>query len=184
MTPGTWKRMIGEAAWTHLLQATDGFEVHEDEAALAALLTKASELGFVAPAATPTIDPEGTKLLWPGGLLALTAEGLRRFWAAKGHGFFLLRADVLLRAVDGPLLPRLQEILQGYIEQAEAEGREPIPGFANLRVFVGGEIDPADPVAFRNSAATLLSGLTAESPKPEPVQRAHVAHPGAKPVRG
>jgi len=175
MTPDAWKRMLGEPAWNALIEA--GYTPEEPDDALAAILTKASELGFTVPAEAPQLNSAGTKTFLPSGLAALTATGLRRFWASRGHGFILLRVEQLLRAVDGPLLPRLQEMLLGYEEQCFHEGVTAIPNGADDRVFVGGVGDYRG----QRQGDLAMSVLRDASPDPEPAKRVHVSNRGDQP---
>jgi|TARA_R110000824_G_scaffold82700_3_gene207250 hypothetical protein len=174
MTPEAWKRMIGEPAWVRLARAAGPAQGREEQ--VAAILTAASEAGFTVPAQAPTINRSGTVASWPSGLAALTAEGLRRYWASKGHGFILLRVPQLLKAMDGPLLPRLQEVLMAYEEQCSIDGKAPLPGWADLRYFVGGT-RPRLPGSTRD----LTEGLVRDSPAPESASSVRVAAPGVKP---
>ena len=178
MTPDAWKRMIGEDVWERLIEA--GYHGVPDDA-LAAILTTASEAGFTAPARAPKINRSGTVASWAPGVLALTAEGLRRYWAAKGHGFILLRVEQLLKALDGPLLPRLQELLLAYEEQCAVDGKPPLPLWADISPFVGGKADPAWPQTQHPTPVTLHDGLYKESPTPETGSTVTIASPGATP---
>jgi hypothetical protein len=136
MGPEAWKRHIGEDAWNHLVHSG---AIDTDPQDLAQILTAATEIGFLAPGAAPRVDARGTRLLWPGGAITVTAEGLRAYYASRGHGFFLLRMSALLRACAGVLMPRLQEILAAYEEQCTLEGVSPVA--MDWRGFVGGTVD-------------------------------------------
>jgi hypothetical protein len=182
MGPDAWKRMIGESAWQHILtRVMDGVVVVESpistEATLARALTAATECGFIAPQKAPTVDPRGTKVLWPdqqGVKGSLLAMGLLSEWEARGHGFLLLRVRHLLRAVAGPLLPRLQEILAAYEEECELDGVFPTP--INWRVFVGGE---QEGVLYDLELGQVLKA-SSPAPDPDAIDSVTVAGPTAK----
>jgi len=166
MGPDAWRRQIGDSAWEYIA----GPEARDSVVAAkltAGVLTRAAEAGFAVPAVAPRVDPRGTKALWPrhrdgdGADPVLLANGLLRSWRAKGSGWVLLRAEQLLRACAGPLLPRLQEVLGSYEAQCEADGVAPLPEQAP-RYFVGGDGD---------GVGEFLTHLVAACPPPEPVQR-------------
>jgi hypothetical protein len=176
MGPEAWKRQLGEDAWNHIvgevaeekwegggaLYANDGWE----ERQAADILTRACEGGFRPPGLRPTIDPNGTKVLWPapgGGMRpVLTALGVLRLYQGRGHGFVILRVEQLLKAVAGPLLPRLQEIFSAYEEQCETDTINALP--VNWRVFVGGQDEQQD-------GWELVNALNDQSPRPDPSKK-------------
>src|SRR5512137_1851573 len=110
MGPDLWQRRIGEKTWGILRDTLAEMEKRPawpdgalitSEDRLAAVLTKACELGFHHPEQMPQINAAGTRLLWPRGELvqgSLTAAGMEAYYARRGHGFFLLRMAQLLRA--------------------------------------------------------------------------------------
>lgn len=168
-----WKNTIGESAWHHITQG-----VPDIEAIAAGVLTRAVEAGFREPTGPSEVAPSGTKVLLratdgEGVVPVLTAEGLRRFWAGRGHGFLILRTDQLMKATEGPLLRWLQVIVQAYEEECAQEGIEPIP--IDWRVFVGGTQETG-------LASEVINALYDQSPKPDRsnVQRVHIAGPHAK----
>lgn len=169
MNAEMWKRAIGESAWDHIGNAATKGQPMQD--AVAAMLTAATEVGFKVPEQRPMVSAGGRKVLWEGPegsvVPVLTAAGLLAHWSAKGHGFLLLRAGPLCRAVAGMSLARLQEILHGYEAQCEQEGVTPLPGWADIRAFVGGEFGRVT-----GTADALTSGLFKESPNPKPTRRA------------
>ena len=138
MGPEQWREKLGASAWAYV-SAPPGFEAVDPET-VAAILTRATEIGARMPTRAPQVDPRGTKMFWPGPgggqAPSLTALGLLRHWEARGHGFLLLRLPILMHAVAGPLLARFQEILKAYEDQAEREGAEPLP--IDWYPFVGG----------------------------------------------
>lgn len=177
MGPEAWKQALGDSAWNRIAKAAGSDHV------AANVLTAASEAGFTAPRGkAPVFVEGGTRVLWPlpgGGTLAgLTAGGLARHYADKGHGFFLFRMRALVDACAGPLLPRLQEILMSYEEQCAIREEDPLPSWANRRVFVGatdGRTFVGDGLAIDH----LVDGLCAESPSPVAPARASAPGPGA-----
>lgn len=150
MTPATWTRHLTAGAWDRLL-AVASAEYPDKAAQLAAVLTEAQELGWRAPEVAPRfVDPKGDRVVWPGADGAptgvLTAQGLAAFYKARGHRFFLLRMDVLIRAVGGPLMPWFQSMLAAYHEAIEDEalaaGKPPQlfgTPVLDVSVFVGGD---------------------------------------------
>lgn len=154
MDARAWKNAIGEDAYNHMVKilldgthpndldpdsrtATAILPVEEDR--LATILTAAFEVGFVPPAAKPQVNPQGTRVMFPGAHAALTGAGLAEYWRAKGHGWVIFRCDQLARALAGPHLIRMQEIAASYEQQCEFDGigeLEMVP--AGSRVFVGG----------------------------------------------
>ena len=181
MGPEAWRRQIGEDAFNHICAHEENNTAatsyaHDIERGVADTLTRAVEAGFRAPGVAPTIDPKGTKVLWPGGdendRPVLTAAGLLRLYTLRGHGFLIMRVPQLLRAVAGDLLPRLQEVMAAYEDQCRAEGVEPLP--VDWRVFVGGKEEAAHPAVTANT-------LYEESPKPDTSHRQTktIAGPGA-----
>ena len=110
MGPDAWRRRIGDNLFAYAAK-------DQDADAVAEVLTRLYEIGWRGPERTPFVDPAGTRVLWPtdkGGETALTAEGLERYYTARGHRYYLLRTAQLLRAMGGPLAPRLQEMLAAY----------------------------------------------------------------------
>lgn len=161
MKPESWKRRLGDEAYTYL---TDNLLINAGiEEVLAELLTRLYEIGWRGQEDIPRIDPNGTKVLWPGndgeGIPVLTSKGLEKYWTQRGHGWVLLRAPQLVRAMAGPLAPRLQEMLAAYEEQCEADEVEPIPEWADWSVFVGGENSVIDMEKLNSN----LSGVKIES---------------------
>tara|TARA_R110002020_G_scaffold27266_11_gene87965 strand:+ start:470 stop:964 length:495 start_codon:yes stop_codon:yes gene_type:complete len=163
MQPKSWKRRIGDEAYNYL---TSDLPIHPDasiEDVLASILTRLYEIGWRGQEDIPRIDPNGTKVLWPGpneeGIPVLTSKGLEKFWTQRGHGWVLLRAPQLVRAMAGPLAPRLQEMLAAYEEQCEADEVDPIPEWADWSVFVGGE----NPVIDTDKLSAELGGVKIES---------------------
>tara|TARA_R110002126_G_scaffold50022_7_gene137870 strand:+ start:145 stop:639 length:495 start_codon:yes stop_codon:yes gene_type:complete len=158
MTADSWRQTIGRPLFDHLVGvAGDDNQPIEDR--IAAVLSVATEMGFTAPVQAPRVDPAGTKTLWPredgrGVVPVLTTEGLLRYYEDKGHSWFLLRMPQMLRGHRGPLAARLQETLALYEAQCRAEGVEPLPDYADCRLFVGGS-QPAPRTA-------LVNYLTAE----------------------
>jgi len=140
MGPDAWKRRLTPENWDYLMKTPNG---GSPEALLAGVLTRLYEIGWRGHEVPPRIDPAGTKVVWPGpgdnGIPVLTSEGLERFWDGKGHRFLLLRAPQACRAMAGPLAPRFQEFLAAYEEQCHADDVAPLPDYADLDVFVGGE---------------------------------------------
>ena len=142
MQPKSWKRRLGEEAYAYIVENIDITESGL-ESVLAEFLTRLYEIGWRGQEDVPRLDPEGTKVLWPStdgdGTPVLTSRGLEKFWTQRGHGWVLLRAPQLARAMAGPLAPRLQEMLAAYEEQCAADGVAAIPEWADWSVFVGGE---------------------------------------------
>lgn len=130
MDSAAWKRAMGDSAWRHLAGDTDPEVV-------AGILDRVAEIGGILPVRAPKVDPEGRTLLWATGVSGLTAAGLLHYWQSRGHGWLLLNVGVLCRSIQGLLLPRLQEILNAYHAQAEAEGKPPVP--IDFYPFVGGD---------------------------------------------
>ena len=128
-----WRERIGPSAWDALLRV----EAEPHPEYLAALLTRAHELGMQIPSKTPVVT--GGRVVFEGEGGVLTAQGLLRFWKTKGHQFLLLDLDVLLAAVAGPLLPRLQELLAAYQGELDRRGQSSLPPWADITVFVGGD---------------------------------------------
>lgn len=167
MTPGAWKRVLGESAWGHICAGSD-------EDTTATVLSRASEVGFRGPAVAPAVIREGRAVLWPDSREpVLTADGLWAYWQSKGHGFLLLRAKELVESHRGPLLPRLQESMLIYEEHCRAHGVDPLPAWADLTMFVGGS------GAHTPGASDFLTALSVESPEPTR-QRVAVVGPGAR----
>lgn len=136
MGPDAWKRRIGENLFNYVI----GEDADPDT--VAAVLTRLYEVGWRGPEQAPVINPAGTRVMWPtddGGETALTSEGLERFYVARGHRFYLLRMRQLIRAMAGPLAPRLQEMFAAYEEQCAADNVTPLPEWADWNAFVGGE---------------------------------------------
>jgi hypothetical protein len=101
--------------------------------------------------------------MWPGSPPVLTARGLSREWERRGHGFILLRADALAKAVSGPLLAQLQAVFFAYEEFCDTTGVDPLA--LNWTGFVGGK-DPEPPGELRPLA------LLCPVPEPGAVIRA------------
>lgn len=141
MGPEAWRRRIGDAAFDHLVKTalTAGVTSPSASTIVALVLTQAVEVGFQDPGVAPTIDPRGTKVLWPGSPASLTAKGLAEFYGRKGHRWYLLKVDVLLAACAGPLLARLQEVLAAYEEECRDRRLPVLPVDLDDKVFVGGE---------------------------------------------
>lgn len=156
MGPDAWKQALGSSAWEYLT------ERHNPDA-VAEILTRASEAGWVAPTLKPSII-QGRKVLWPtaqnGVTVQLTARGWGEYWRAKGHGWLLLRVPELMYAVAGPLLPRLQEILGAYEEVCTADSLPVVPEGVPTW-FVGGVESGCDP-------ADLARIFADASPTPTP----------------
>lgn len=171
MGPEAWKRSIGESAWRALVRS-DATDL--DEQQVAQVLNTAVAVGFRPPEQAPVVDPRGTKVLWPRGddgvVSVLTADGLAEHWAARGHGWLLLRAPQLCRAVAGGMLARLTELLAAYEEQCQIDGVDPVPAEAPPWV-VGGP-------ALTSDGEGLRRRLAMDSPQRKPAQRATVAGPG------
>lgn len=163
MKSESWKRRIGPANFAFLTRdiPVKGVESTEEgmDGVVADVMTKLYELGWRGPETTPTVNPRGTQVLWPSddgdGTPVLTSEGLAEFWRGRGHKWVLLRADQLCRSMAGPLAARLQEMLAAYEEQCKADGKTPMPDWADWAVFVGGENSAVD-------AAELFDKLSAE----------------------
>ena len=136
MQPDGWNKRISQSGWDFLTQD------HEPEK-VADLLTRLYEIGWRGPEVPPKINPTGTAVLWQSPdakrIPVLTTEGLHKFYAEKGHRWFLLRMDQLLRGNAGPNAARLQEVFANYEEQCKADGVEPIPIDLDYSLFVGGE---------------------------------------------
>tara|TARA_Y100000296_G_scaffold85151_1_gene120342 strand:+ start:3000 stop:3536 length:537 start_codon:yes stop_codon:yes gene_type:complete len=174
MGPEAWKRRIGESAWKYLLAGVQrklagpppAAVAQAQEEMLSDLLTRMTEAGWRGPEKQPEIDPQGTRVLWPGPvqdgdetvLPALTSEGLLVYWHAKGHGFLLLRAEQACRAMAGPLAARFQELLASYEDQCVRDGVAALPDYADCRVFVGGDRDD-------RPTPGLIQGLLNDSPR-------------------
>ncbi len=189
MTVTSWRRAIGDAAFNYIVLGTSGV-AHSDTYAsqvqgvhaqqVAEILTRAFEMGWRAPMGNPGVSAEGTRVLWPSGAV-LTARGLLRHWQIRGHGFLLLRVDQLLKAVAGPLLPRLQEMLTAYEAQCEVDRVAPLGEGADLRVFVGGEgVIGRGPLGRSVQGEGLIGHLLFVSPTPDPkaIKKATVKGPG------
>lgn len=164
MNSQTWMRTLGDSAWSHVAKDMDPEKV-------AQVLTRASEIGAIMPTRPPKVDPEGRTIMWPAGVPGLTAGGLLHFWKSRGHGWLLLNINVLCRAVAGPLLPRLQEILQAYHTQAVMEGEPPIA--IDFHPFVGGEHTVYDPITMHQD----ITGVC-EPPKASQTARARTVDNG------
>lgn len=177
MGPEAWKRKIGEEAWIHVVgEYSSGPQQSAEEAVVADVLTRACEAGFRPPGLQPKVDPAGTKVLWPtpqGDRPVLTAAGLLNYYKRKGHGFVIFRMEQLMRAVAGPLLPRLQEVFAAYEEQCAEEGTPPVP--LDWRGFVGGEQPDA---AWITRDAAFLRNLAVMCSEPDRsgVDRVHIAN--------
>ena len=152
MNSAAWMRSLGESAWAHVSRGSDPEEV-------AAILTRASEIGCIMPTRPPKVDPKGHTIIWPEGVPGLTAGGLLTYWQSRGHKWLLLNIGPLCRAVAGPLLPRLQEILSAYHLQAMMEGEKPVA--IDFHPFVGGEHEIYD-------RDVLFSDITQDCPSPQP----------------
>lgn len=171
MDASSWKAILGESAWKHVGGEEDGETV-------ARVLTAASEVGFTPPDSTPTVSPDGAKVLWPGPVAgidipALTAAGLLKHWEGRGHRWLALRIEPLMSAVRGPLLPWFQAILSGYERDCGLTEVDPVPTYRGetWRGFVGGR----SAMGFRE----VYESLEPEAlPKPTPVQSRTVAGPG------
>ena len=151
MGPESWMRRIGAEVF--------GYGKGDEEAeAVADVMTRLYEAGWRGPEVAPRIAPGATKVLWPvgdGHEASITSDGLERYYAGRGSRFYLLRMSQLVRAMAGPLAPRLQEMLAAYEEQCARDGLSPIPPWADWNVFVGGDHDSVDGPA-------LLDGLSSE----------------------
>jgi len=169
-----WKATLGESAWAHIMES----DIHLNrvvEQMVAGILNRAVEAGFTPPSTQPTISPNGTKVLWPradGSVMPLvTAEGLRRSWARRGHGWVALRVHQLMHACAGTLLPWLQLIFSSYENQCQLDGVEILP--VDWRVFVGGEKGEC-------TSAELADAFFDSSPRPDPaaIKRLHIRGQG------
>jgi hypothetical protein len=136
MQPNGWNKRIGKSGWSFLTVEHDADDV-------ANILTKLYELGWRGPEIAPVINPEGTAVLWKSpdsqGIPVLTSEGLLSFYQEKGHRWFMLRVDQLLRGCAGPLAARLQEVFAQYEEQCKSDGIEAVPEWLDYDIVVGGE---------------------------------------------
>jgi hypothetical protein len=176
MDAKAWKSYLGESAWSHLTHVEGGSPAPWIESSVAAILTRATELGFQPPTGRPVMSPTGTKVLFPAEdgsdrvVPVLTAAGLLQHWRNRGHGFLLLRAEQVLKATAGPLYPWLQAIMNAYEDQCARDGVD--PAVVNWRVFVGGKSESV-------TSQELLC-LYDQCPKPNPaaVKRLHIAGPG------
>ena len=113
MQPEGWDKRIGKSGWSFLT-------VEHDASDVASIMTKLYELGWRGPEIAPVINPEGTAVLWNTAeqrIPVLTSEGLLAFYNEKGHRWFVLRVEQLLRGCSGPLAARLQEVFAQYEEQ-------------------------------------------------------------------
>ena len=151
MLPNGWEKRISKSGWDYLTAEHSPEDV-------ASIMTKLYEVGWRGPEVAPQINPLGTNVLWKSpnaeGIPVLTSEGLLSFYRERGHRWFLLRMPQLLRGCSGPNAARLQEVLANYEEQCKSDSVEPLPSFADITIFVGGEGDNGgvDP-------STLASGL-------------------------
>ena len=154
MLPDGWNERISQSGWEYLTKDSDPETVAD-------LLTKMYEIGFRGPEIAPQINPTGTAVLWKSpdtdGIPVLTSEGLLGFYKDRGHRWFILRVDQLLRGCAGPNAARLQEVFCNYEEQCKADGVEAIPEFIDVAVFVGGEGSNAD-IDPKQLAAGLIEG--------------------------
>lgn len=144
MTPSTWRRHVGDAAFDHLLKTVAATPSLLDggERLIADLLTQAVEVGFRAPEVAP-INVDANKVLWPSSqdtnVAALTGAGLERYYTSKGHRYYVLRVPEMVRAASGPLMSWLQSLLAAYEEQCQISGVDPLPAWADAEPFVGGD---------------------------------------------
>jgi hypothetical protein len=127
MTVDMWKRKIGDNAWKHIMSSDDIDPGGVVEQMVAGILDRAVECGWQAPEKQPMIDPAGTKVLWPGEVPVMTAEGLVRYYQRQGNHYLILKIGPLLRGVGQFLLPRLQEVMAAYESQCSDEGFDPLP---------------------------------------------------------
>jgi len=137
MQPEGWDKRIGKSGWSFLT-------VEHDASDVASIMTKLYELGWRGPEIAPVINPEGTAVLWNTAeqrIPVLTSEGLLAFYNEKGHRWFVLRVEQLLRGCSGPLAARLQEVFAQYEEQCTSDGVEAVPPWLDFDLVVGGEAD-------------------------------------------
>jgi len=143
MEASAWKRRLGDTGWQYLIDLpVKKLDRGEPEEIVAAVLTRAYELGWRGPERAPAIDPRGLKVFWPtmtGTTPVLTSAGLLNYWRQRGHRWMLLRVEQACVAMAGPLAARWQEFLAAYEAQCQADGVRPIPDWADWKVFVGGE---------------------------------------------
>ena len=173
MTPTGWRAAIGPSLFNRLvavayanatapggiiLPASSDLEAEDMADVVAAVLSEATEMGFSAPVVAPRVSDGGTATLWPRGEQVLTTTGLLDYYIRRGHKFFLLRMPQMLRAHRGPLAARLQEALALYEAQCEAEGVEPLPDYADCRLFVGGKKGGTIPDEFLAGLITDKNG--------------------------
>tara|TARA_R110000751_G_scaffold85896_9_gene171279 strand:+ start:1996 stop:2451 length:456 start_codon:yes stop_codon:yes gene_type:complete len=134
---------MGRTGWEYLTDLpVQTLDDGSPEDIVAAVLTRAYELGWRGPERPPAIDPRGLRVFWPtltGTTPVLTSEGLLNYWSGRGHRWILLRAEQACLAMSGPLAARWQEFLAAYEAQCRADGVTPLPDWADWRVFVGGE---------------------------------------------
>ena len=184
MGPDGWRSLIGDEAWTHLVGPVSDVEAMPGgaEDAVAAVLTRATELGFRAPDPGPhaRVRGMGRLLHWEGEEPVLTADGYLGRLEALGAGWFLLRVPQLVRAVGGPLLERLNEIMGLYTVQCEREGVPLLPDGAEVTCFAGADparaLDPSYPLP-PDAAMRLFRALTDGAPR-RTARVARVAGPG------
>ena len=138
MKQESWLKRIGKSGWEYL--TADGTS---DPEVVADILTRAYELGWRGPENAPVINPKGTAVLWKGEnnqkIPVLTSEGLIEFYSGKGHRWFVLRMDQLLRGCSGPNAARLQEVFANYEEQCKSDGVVAVPEWLDHVCIVGGE---------------------------------------------
>ena len=149
MTEEAWRRRIGEEGWRYVTDLpVKLLDEGNPEEVAAEILTRLYEVGWRGPERPPRVDPRGTRVLWPsamgGNVAVLTSEGLAEYWAARGHRWLLLRTEQACKAMAGPLAARWQEFLAAYESQCDADNIDPIPEWADWRVFVGGESPTID----------------------------------------
>ena len=140
-----WRRKIGDSAFDHVRNRFTWRSAAEGDRITAFVLDGVVEVGFRAPEVAPRVDPAGTKVLWPQGVL--TPAGLIEYYGKKGHKYVLLQLGPLFRGVGQLLLPRLQEVLAAYELQCAAEGLPAVP--VDHYAFLGGDGDSADIGALR-----------------------------------
>lgn len=180
MTPEQWRKTVGEDVWSRALARfqelkrkpvwPNGNPVTDEEVMAETFGVIVSLASIRLPVSPPShVASSGGRVLWPredGGQTAvLTAAGLEKHWALRGHGFILLRAAQVCRAAVGPLLQNLADLLNAYEYRCTQEGVTPLPLVEGetWRAFVGGEAE-------RVSDRALYAALLDASPKPEPTQ--------------
>lgn len=125
MTAEQWKEQLGEDAWNYICGGSPMQEPHEfGQTIIASLLSRLTEVGWTPPKTKAQVS-RGATAVKIGDSTALTARGLLQHWQSKGHGWLLFRLEPLMKAVAGPLLPRLQQIWTAYEAQVAEDDLRP-----------------------------------------------------------